>query len=305
MKVFLTGGTGYIGRELTAALTSAGFDVCGLVRSDAAANILFRLGGAPVIGDITDPKSYESTVAQCDAVIHLAQQRGPDAASIDRATVETLSAALHRSSSPAALIYTSTLFVLGDRGGELLTEFSEPRAQPYVPHRAEIEQLVLSLGSEKVATSVVRPGMVYGGGDGGTISELFRSAVEDGAGTYIGDGRNHWTLVHQHDLAALFILMLQKRAEGIYNAVDEHPLEVHHVAELASIAAGSNGAVRSIPLEEARAFLGNFADALTLDQPASASRARDLGWTPNYRSFENTAAAAFAEWNSSRAGRRN
>ena len=300
MKVFLTGGTGYIGRKVTSALATAGFEVTGLVRTLAAADHLTRLGGTPILGDITDPTTYENAVAQCEAVIHLAQQRGPDTVSIDRATVQALAAALHRAARPAALIYTSTLFVLGNSEGEVLTEFSKPRPQTYVPHRAEIEQLVLSLGSERVATSVVRPGMVYGGGDGGTISELFRSAHEDGVATYIGDGRNIWTLIHQHDLATLFVLMLQKRAEGIYHAVDEHPLEVRKVAEHANVAAGSQGAVRSIPLEEARTFLGTFADALVLDQPATAPRARELGWTPKYRTFEDSAAAAFAEWKSTR-----
>lgn len=89
---------------------------------------------------------------------------------------------------------------------------------------------------------------------------------------------------------------MERRAEGIFHAVDGHPLTVREVAESASLAAGAGGRTKSVALEQARAELGTFADALCLDQVADASRARALGWRPKWLAFGSAAEAAFAEW---------
>jgi hypothetical protein len=56
---------------------------------------------------------------------------------------------------------------------------------------------------------------------------------------------------------------------------------VRDVAAAASRGAGAGGRTASWPLAEARLELGDYADALVLDQQASGRRARDtLGWRP-------------------------
>ena len=128
------------------------------------------------------------------------------------------------------------------------------------------------------------------------MSELFRGAFEDGAPAYVGGGANRWSLVHREDAAELFRLVLEKGARGIFHAVDRHPLAVREVAEAAGRAAGTSGRTASIPLEQARGFLGSFADALCLDQVVDAARALALGWRPKWPDFTRAAPAAFDEW---------
>ena len=71
MRVFLTGGTGFIGSYVLRDLVEAGHSVRCLVRDSDAS---LAAGGAPVEpvqGDITDPASLEGAMDGCDAAIHL------------------------------------------------------------------------------------------------------------------------------------------------------------------------------------------------------------------------------------------
>jgi hypothetical protein len=58
--------------------------------------------------------------------------------------------------------------------------------------------------------------------------------------------------------------------------------------------------VRHVPIEEARAKMGMFADALSLDQLVRSPRARALGWTPSLHSVAGNAARLLGEWRAAR-----
>jgi nucleoside-diphosphate-sugar epimerase len=249
-----------------------------------------------VLGNLESPDEFSDVAASCDAVIHLGSHQGPTRATVDRLAVESLLAALNSAHAPKAFIYTSVLFVLGNVKNMGATEETAPRPPEYARYKAEQEHLVLRSGSTKMSTTVIRPGMVYGGGNGGAVSELFRSAVAEGHATYIGDGANRWSLVHRDDLAALFQIVVEERIQGILHAIDGHPLSVHEIAQRAGFAAGGERGVRAVPLEEGRMFLGSFADALCLDQPAAAPRAVAHGWRLTRPMFAGAVDGAFAEW---------
>ncbi len=57
MKIFVTGGTGYIGNAVVAALCRAGHDVRALVRSRDKARLVERFGAKAVDGDIASKSS--------------------------------------------------------------------------------------------------------------------------------------------------------------------------------------------------------------------------------------------------------
>lgn len=296
MRILITGGTGYLGRAVTRELSRAGHEVIGLVRTEEKAELLRRLGATPLPGDIADASRLASAAADSDAVVHLAQATGPERASVDRSAVEALLRASREGKGTRFLLYTSVLFVLGDTGDAPAEESTAANPPSYGAARADVERVVLSREGDGLRCAVARPGMVYGGGEGGSVSELFRGAFEEGAPTYVGGGTNRWSLVHREDVAALYRLIIERRSGGIFHAVDGHPLSVLEVAREVSRAAGAGGAVRSMPLEEARRYLGSFADALCLDQVAGAARARSLGWEPSRLSFKVAAAKAFEEW---------
>jgi uncharacterized protein YbjT (DUF2867 family) len=52
MKVFVTGGSGYIGQATIAALRRGGHEVAALVRSEHGAEAVAALGATPVMGTL-------------------------------------------------------------------------------------------------------------------------------------------------------------------------------------------------------------------------------------------------------------
>ena len=54
--------------------------------------------------------------------------------------------------------------------------------------------------------------------------------------------------------------------------------------------------IRYMPLEEARAKQGQYADALAMDQVVRSRRARALGWTPSLRSIGGNIPRLLEEW---------
>ena len=71
MRVFVTGGTGLIGRRIVARVRERGDDVVALSRSSESAKKLAD-GVVAVVGDPSMPGDWLGELSRCDAVIHLA-----------------------------------------------------------------------------------------------------------------------------------------------------------------------------------------------------------------------------------------
>ena len=71
MKVFLTGGTGFVGSEVLRQLVAAGYIVRALVRKGSEDKLAVMQNVEVYPGDVTDAASLVNALAGCDAVIHL------------------------------------------------------------------------------------------------------------------------------------------------------------------------------------------------------------------------------------------
>ena len=72
VKTFVAGATGVLGRRVVLLLTSAGYDVSAVARSDARATLLRELGARPVTVDVFDPAAVRQAVAGHEVVCNLA-----------------------------------------------------------------------------------------------------------------------------------------------------------------------------------------------------------------------------------------
>ena len=72
MRIFVTGGTGFMGSVVARELLDRGHEVIGLARSESSCKILEKLGASVFEGSLEDLASLHRGVDISDAVIHMA-----------------------------------------------------------------------------------------------------------------------------------------------------------------------------------------------------------------------------------------
>lgn len=275
MRVFLTGATGYIGSAVAKALRGAGHEVSALVRADAEAGHLRDAGVVLLTGDLESLPSLREQLAELDAFVHTAQSRKNTAAA-DRAAVDTFTAL------DGHFVYTSGVWVLGNTKDA--HEGSAVNPLPLVAWRPPHEELVLGAGG-----AVLRPGCVYGGKQS-LLADWFAAAEQKRPLQIVGDGSNHWAMVHLADLTDLYVRAIEQRATGVLHGIDSTRATLNECAR--AIASD----VTHMDLEAARNKLGGFADALAIDQHISSEETRaKLGWSPE-RTFLTSVEEQWKEW---------
>jgi nucleoside-diphosphate-sugar epimerase len=276
MNVFLTGGSGYLGRATIEALVRRHVNVTALARGDASARVVAELGARPIRGALTDTDVLRGAARDADGVIHLAQHYGPDTAEVDRAAAD----AMQDGAGPHPYVHTGGVWVYGDTDGVVDEDapLSPPRLTAW---RLDNEKRVLARAATGERPVVVMPGLVYGR-DGGLIETFYTApGRETGAVPCIGDGSSHWALVHVEDIAELYALALTAPAGAVYAGVGDRNPTTGQVAEAISHAIGHPGSVRHLTDAEAHEEMGPIAEAFALDQRLTGARARtQLGWEP-------------------------
>lgn len=276
MRILIIGATGYLGQGIAAELLARKHVVSGIARSDEARDQLELDGIEAIRGDVADAARLGAIARDHDAVIFAVQLRDKNPVAIERAAHAAIFEAL--AGTGKTFMHTSGVWAYGSTGSNVADEQSPPNATPLVAERPATDAAVLAAAQRGLRTLVIRAGLVYGAGRG-IPAMLLSSVKERRVVTYVGDGKNHWAMIHRHDLALLFALAIEKTdASGLFNAVDDTYYDVRTIADAAARGAGVRA--ESWPLEQARSVLGPFADALVLDQHISNARAKSiLGWS--------------------------
>ncbi|MEV6284372.1 NAD-dependent epimerase/dehydratase family protein [Kribbella sp. NPDC051770] len=275
MKVFITGGSGYIGQVVIEALLRHGHEVTALARSDRAVGLVTARGAKAVVGELTDAAVLREAAGAADGVLHLGAS-GERSAEVDRAAADAL---LDGLDGRGTYVHTGGVWVYGDTDG-VVGEDAVKQPPAITAWRLENEARVLETAARGWHPVVVMPALVYGRASGLIETFFVEPARARGAVGLVGDGSNSTTLVHVDDLAELYVLALEKAPAGVeYVGVAEN----RTFAELAPALAAAAGVQEVRALANAAEEVGPIAEAFGLDQRMTSERARrELGWVPKH-----------------------
>ncbi|HMA37313.1 MAG TPA: NAD-dependent epimerase/dehydratase family protein [Chloroflexia bacterium] len=223
MKVFVTGGTGFIGRRVVRRLIDRGDQVWALARSDNSAAALAVAGARVVRGDITDPASFREGMRGSDLVFHLAAWYRMDLQ--DWHTAEQINVGgtrqvlgLAQELGVPKIVYTSSAAVFGNTHGRVVNEryvYTGPFSSAYASSKWTAHyKVVLPLIYWKGAPIViVLPGTVYGPGDPRLLGTLMRRYYQR-AFRLVPGPETTLTYAHVDDIAAGHLLAADQGARG-------------------------------------------------------------------------------------------
>jgi nucleoside-diphosphate-sugar epimerase len=213
MRIFLTGGTGFIGRSLTLALIQRGWAVTALVRrlDSSEARSIQAKGARLFLGDIRDRESMRAAMLGADAVIHNAAwyKLGIPKDTCDemrainvQGTVNTFE--LARELGIQKIVYVSSVAVFGDTGDGIADETCERHSHfksCYEQTKTEAYEFAKRCQESGLPIVITCPVAVIGPGDHSAIGSLVRMYVR-GRFPPIGFSKNRkYGFVHVDDVA--------------------------------------------------------------------------------------------------------
>ncbi|MCW2601350.1 MAG: NAD-dependent epimerase/dehydratase [Frankiales bacterium] len=258
MRVFLTGGTGFIGGEVARLLRERGDTVRALVRTPTKAATLRDLGCELVEGDLSDEDALRSALAGVEALIHCAAVYEIGVAPERRevlvdanvfGTERVLGAALAAGVRKA--VYVSSVVVFGNTKGAVADEeWARPDGlgytSAYEQTKVEAHERAQELCAQGLPLVIVAPGLVYGPGDASEVGGLFDRMLA-GKLPLLPFPDLGVTPVHRDDVAAGILLALDKGANASSYILAGEPIRMRDLmAELARVA-GTRAPRRALP----------------------------------------------------------
>ncbi|MFZ5756484.1 MAG: TIGR01777 family oxidoreductase [Pseudomonadota bacterium] len=229
MRILLTGGTGFIGRPLCAALVAAGHEVT--VPSRRPETVATKCG--PQVRPMASLADWCEEVA-FDAVINLAGEPIADAAWSEArkralrdsriGTTQQLVAAIARArQKPHVLLSGSAIGYYGDTGDRAIDESAPPANDFAATLCRDWEHAALAAESQGVRVCLLRTGLVLDA-SGGMLGKLL-PAFRFGLGARLGDGRQWMSWIALDDYIEAVLMLLQNgHARGPWNMTAPQPV---------------------------------------------------------------------------------
>lgn len=224
MKIFVTGGTGFIGGHVVRMLRERGDDVVALVRNPQKGAALTELGCTLVAGTVDDAAAVRQGMDGCDAVIHGAAVYEVGIPKSERESMRVANVVGTETVLGAALeakigkvVYVSTIAAFGNTRGEIVDEsYVHPKdsfTSYYEQTKVEAHEVAKRLIAQGLPCTIVQPGGVYGPNDhsaiGKQMTDFVRGRLPALAFPEVG-----MNMVHVEDVAAGVLLALDRGKPG-------------------------------------------------------------------------------------------
>ena len=315
MRVFITGGTGMIGRKLVQSLKERGDQPVILSRKSDETRRNPLLRGIQVIqGDPSTDGPWQAAIDGCDAVVNLAGQSvfsgrwNPEIKRQIRDSrvygaehvARAIASARHK---PGVLVQGSAIGYYGARGDQELIESSPSGSDFLAVVCRELEDAARLVEDVGVRLASVRTGVVLGAGEGAlkVMVPLFKipgGAAPVGNGGHRfrpATGQQWMSWIHLDDIVGLFLLALDNpEARGPINGSAPHP--ARNIDFSRALAKVLHRPMLPIgpPDMLLELILGEFARTITQGQRVLPARALDLGYRFLYPDLADALKAVLA-----------
>jgi uncharacterized protein len=285
MKVFMTGGTGFVGTFLSRDLVRAGHTITILTRrtqppSPAPAGISY------LTGDPTETGPWMDAVIDHDWIINLAgasiftrwsEAHKKEIFASRVSTTRNLVAALAAGDRRQFFCSTSAVGIYGPRGEEELTEDSPPDAGFLGEVAKNWEAEALKARDLGIRVVITRFGVVLGA-DGGALGQMV-PMFKKFLGGALGSGNQWFSWIHQEDQVRAFrFVQAHPDLAGPVNFTAPQPVRNRDLTKaLGRIL--HRPTLLPTPEFMLRLALGEFADTLLTGQKVFPKRLLDAGFT--------------------------
>lgn len=243
MKIFLAGGTGAVGRQLTPMLVEAGHEITAITRSDEHAAWIRKLGAKSVICDALDRPALIDAVVKSEpnAIINQLTEIPKDLDPkrvreqfyrTNRLRTEATQTLIEAAESieVSRFVNQSVAFFYRPVREELATE----EELLFVDAPKEYKDIIIAVNrmehivqdAVSVNPIVLRYGFFYGPGTTYAADTPFAAGVRTRRMPILGRGKGVFSFTHVRDAAAAVISALDSTASGCFNIVDDEPAEV-------------------------------------------------------------------------------
>ncbi|MBW2029863.1 MAG: TIGR01777 family oxidoreductase [Deltaproteobacteria bacterium] len=290
MKVFMTGGTGFVGRTLTRGFTEGGAEVTLLTRR-LEGKAPLPAGASYLEGDPTIQGPWQEKVPGHDVIINLAGasifRRWTDPAKkeirqsrIDgtRNLVEALKA---RAGQETLLLSASAVGYYGFHGDEELDEES-PSGEDFLASVArEWESAAMEAERYGVRVAVLRFGIVLGR-HGGALKQML-PLFKWGLGSPLGSGTQWFSWIHEQDLAEVFLALVERGdIRGPVNCTSPNPIRNRDFTKALGRALNRPTFMPAVPAFVMRLVYGEFGSILVKGQKVIPRKLIQSGFSFNF-----------------------
>jgi nucleoside-diphosphate-sugar epimerase len=258
MRVFVTGGTGFIGGQVVRKLRERGDEVRALVRSPDKGQALADLGCELVSGTLSNKDAIGAGMQGCEAAIHGAavyevgipesEHRAMYEANVI-GTENVLRAALE--AKLPKVVYISTVGAFGNTKGQVVDESYEHPGTSFTSYYEETKLEAHRLAKRLIAEEglpcvIVQPGGVYGPQDHSAIGQQMNQFLS-GRMPLIAFPDLGFNMVHVDDVAAGVLLALDKGKPGEAYVLGGQITTMRELIQTLARVAGKKAPRRALP----------------------------------------------------------
>ncbi len=283
MHIFITGGTGLIGRHLIPALLRDASTKITVLTRDATKAKASLPDNVALVTSLDDTLDFDDV----DAVINLAGEPIADKRwsetqktrisesrwQITQQLTDKINAA---EQPPATFISGSAIGYYGRQGDKLVTEAFTEVHREFTHTVCEQWERIALQASQKSRVCLLRTGVVLSR-DGGALSKM-RLPFSLGLGGRIGDGNQYMSWIHINDMvAAILFLLKHKNCEGAYNLTAPTPVTNSEFVKAYAASLG-RPAIFPMPALALKLLMGEAADLLLTGQRVVPQKLQDAGF---------------------------